>query len=140
MAPSWFYYGFLRSIEVLLIELRLLLQLCAQVVISQLFQQSGLIGEQVRAHAQTIAGNFKAQRGENGGEHIQLREATALCRGGGGLCWVQEAIVDFAVFHGNAIDEYGLFLSEALDIAGFSGHNRIRLHNPEFAERSGVVW
>lgn len=34
----------------------------------------------------------------------------------------------------------GLFLSEALDIAGFSRHNRIRLHNPEFAERSGVVW
>ena len=34
----------------------------------------------------------------------------------------------------------GLFLSEALDIAGFSGHNRIRLHNPEFAERSGVAW
>ena len=34
----------------------------------------------------------------------------------------------------------GLFLSEALDIAGFSGHNRIRLHNPEFAERDGVVW
>ena len=33
-----------------------------------------------------------------------------------------------------------LFLSEPLDIAGFSGHNRIRLHNPEFAERSGVVW
>ena len=34
----------------------------------------------------------------------------------------------------------GLFLSGALDIAGFSGHNRIRLHNPEFAERGGVVW
>lgn len=33
-----------------------------------------------------------------------------------------------------------LFLSETLDIAGFSGHNRIRLHNPEFAEGSGVVW
>ena len=136
----WFHYGFLRSIEAFLIEFRLLLQLCAQVVISQLFQQSGGIGEQVRTHAQAIAGDFKAQGGENGGEHIQLREAPALCRGGGDFCWVQEAIVDFAVFHGNAIDEYGLFLSETLDIAGFSGHNRIQLHNPEFAERSGVVW
>lgn len=34
----------------------------------------------------------------------------------------------------------GLFLSETLDIAGFSGHNRIWLHNPEFAEGSGFVW